>query len=102
MGSRHLVTLRRAAFIATLMCAAAAHAGVDVNTATEAELDGVKGIGPHTTALILAERARSPFKSWQDLMARVKGIKPASANRLSTNGLTVGDAPFTPAPSKGP
>lgn len=102
MLPRHLATLRRATLIAALLCAAAAHAGVDVNTASEAELDGVKGIGPHTTALILAERTHGPFKTWQDLMARVKGIKPASASRLSANGLTVADAPFTPAPSKGP
>jgi competence protein ComEA len=101
---RRLTMLRHAALIVTLLCAAAAHAGVDVNTATEAELDGVKGVGPSTTARILAERTHGPFKNWQDLMARVKGIKPASASRLSANGLTVADAPFAPvpAPSKSP
>jgi competence protein ComEA len=95
-------TLLRTGIAAALLCSAAAYAGVDVNTATEAELDGVKGIGPPTTALILAERALGPFKSWQDLMTRVKGIKPARASRLSTNGLTVGDAPFAPPQDKSP
>lgn len=94
--------LRHAAIIVALLCASAAHAGVDVNTATEAELDGIKGIGPHTTALILTERAHSPFKSWQDLMARVKGIKAASASRMSSNGLTVADAPYVPDPAPTP
>lgn len=94
--------LHRSTLLLTLLCAAAAHAGVDVNTATEAELDGIKGIGPRTTALIMEERNRSPFKNWQDLMARVKGIKPASASRLSSNGLTVGDAPFPPPAAKIP
>jgi competence protein ComEA len=97
-----LATLRRACVLVTLLCCAAAHAGVDVNTATEAELDGVKGIGPRTTAIILAERAHGPFKNWQDLIARVKGIKPASASRLSANGLTVDETPFVPPPGKSP
>ena len=33
-------------------------------------------------------------------MARIKGIKPASAAKLSANGLTVDGAPY-PAPAKG-
>lgn len=97
-----LAIVGRTGVIITLLWCAAAYAGVDVNTATEADLDGVKGIGPRTTALILTERARGPFKSWQDLMTRVKGIKPASAVKLSANGLTVGEAPFAPTPEKNP
>ncbi len=96
---RRLTMLRQVCAIVTLLCSAAAHAGVDVNTATEAELDGVKGLGPSTTARILAERAHGSFKNWHDLMARVKGIKPASASRLSANSLTVAEAPFAPMPA---
>jgi len=84
----------------TLLCASLAFAAVDVNKATEAELDGIKGIGPSTTAKILAERKKSPFKDWNDLMTRVKGIKPASASKLSAHGLTVDDAPFAPPQGK--
>jgi competence protein ComEA len=43
---------------------------------------------------ILKARESGPFKSWADLMARVKGIKPATATKLSVAGLTVGDAPY--------
>ena len=86
--------------LVTMLCASLVFAAVDVNKATEAELDGVKGIGPSTTAKILAERKKSPFKDWNDLMARVKGIKPSSATKLSTNGLTVEDAPFAPPQGK--
>jgi competence protein ComEA len=94
---RHLRTL---ALLAALTGAAAASA-VDVNTASEAELDGVKGLGPSQTARILQAREKGRFKDWADFMARVKGIKPATATKLSTNGLTVGDQPFTPpAPQK--
>jgi len=70
---------------------------LEINRATEAELDGVKGIGPSTTARILRERSKGEFLNWSDLMARVKGIKAASAARLSQAGLTVGGAPFSAA-----
>jgi competence protein ComEA len=88
-------------WMATLaLCLPLASWAVDVNQATEAELDGIKGLGPASTARILQAREAGPFKSWADFMARVKGIKPASAAKLSANGLTVGDAPFTPAGTK--
>jgi competence protein ComEA len=67
---------------------------VDVNRASEAELDGIKGLGPSSTARVLKAREAGPFKSWSDFMARVKGIKPATATKLSAAGLTVGDAPY--------
>jgi competence protein ComEA len=68
-------------------------AAVEVNQANEAELDSVKGLGPSSTARILKARSQGEFKNWADLMARVKGIKPATATRLSRDGLTVnGDA----------
>lgn len=61
----------------------------DVNQANEAELDSVKGLGPASTARILKAREQGPFKDWADFMHRVKGIKPATAKRLSDAGLTV-------------
>lgn len=67
---------------------------VDINTANEAELDGVKGLGPSSTARILKARESGPFKDWADLMKRVKGIKPASAEKLSASGLTVNQQPY--------
>jgi competence protein ComEA len=73
---------------------------IDVNSAGEAELDGIKGLGPSSTARILKAREAGPFKNWADFMARVKGIKPATASKLSIAGLTVGDAPFTAAGDK--
>lgn len=75
-----------------------AMAGVDANTATEAELDGVKGLGPSSTARILKAREQAPFKDWADFMRRVKGIKPAKAEQLSKDGLTVADKPYVVVP----
>lgn len=67
---------------------------MDVNTANEAELDSVRGLGPSSTARILGAREQGPFKDWADLMQRVKGIKPATAVKLSASGLTVNQLPF--------
>ena len=75
---------------------------VDVNTASEAQLDGVLGLGPATTRLILAEREKSRFKNWPDLIARIKGLGPKAAVKLSAQGLNVDGLPYMPAGKKGP
>ena len=82
------------AFLAA-MSLVTAFAAVDVNKATDAELDGVKGIGPVTTKLITTERKKGDFKSWEDFIGRVKGVGNRSAAKLSANGLTVGGAAYT-------
>jgi competence protein ComEA len=75
---------------AVVFCAAAmAMAAVDVNKATEAELDSVKGIGPVTSKLIMSERKKGEFKSWQDFIDRVKGVGEVSAAKFSAEGVTV-------------
>ena len=67
----------------------------EANSANEAELDSVKGLGPASTARILKAREKEPFRDWSDFMQRVKGIKPATAQRLSDAGLTVNGQPYT-------
>jgi len=89
----------RAIFLGIALCAGSSMAAVEANTATEAELDSVKGLGPSSTARILKAREKSPFKSWEDFMLRVKGIKPAAAAMLSNNGLTVNDSAYPAAKS---
>jgi competence protein ComEA len=75
---------------AGLMLAPAAQA-VDVNAATQAQLESVRGIGPKTAQVILEERARGGrFESFEDLAERVKGIGPKKAVSLQASGLTVG------------
>lgn len=76
------------AFIAT-MYVAMAFAAVEVNTATSAELDSIKGIGPVKSALIMSERKKAPFKDWNDFVTRVKGVGTDSAATFSADGLTV-------------
>lgn len=72
-----------------LLLAGSAHAGIDVNTATEADLDGLRGIGPATTRAILEQRAQRPYAGWDDLLARVPGLGGKRAQALSEAGLTV-------------
>ena len=76
------------------MSLVAAFAAVDVNKASEAELDGIKGIGPVTTKLIVSERKKGEFKNWEDFVARVKGVGDKSAAKFSAEGLTVGGASY--------
>lgn len=79
------------------LCAAAAFAAVDVNTATEAELDGIKGIGPGLSSRILDERRSAPFKDWSDFIGRVGGVGNKSAVNFSKEGLTVNGKKYSAA-----
>ena len=62
---------------------------LEVNHATEAELDGLRGLGPAFTRRILSERDIRPFTDWPDLMRRVSGMGGVTAQKLSAQGLTV-------------
>lgn len=63
---------------------------VNVNIATNAELQTVKGIGPKTAQIIIQERERTgPFESFQDFAERIRGIGPKKAQALRAAGLTV-------------
>ena len=80
--------------------AAVAFAAVDVNKASQAELEAVKGIGPAISGKILDERKKAPFKDWNDMVERVKGVGEGNAAKFSTEGLTVNGAAFAGAPAK--
>ena len=67
----------------TMSYAALSFAAVDVNTATPAELDSIKGIGPAMSAKIIKERKKGNFKDWADLKARVKGVGEKNAASFS-------------------
>ncbi|GAB7543615.1 MULTISPECIES: ComEA family DNA-binding protein [unclassified Cupriavidus] len=69
----------------------AALAAIDVNTADEAALVSLKGIGPATASTIVSERSRGgPFKDAADLADRVKGLGQKSVVRLQEAGMTIG------------
>lgn len=80
--------------LAAVLSTTLALAAVDINKASEAELDGVKGIGPATTRLIMEQRKSGPFTDWADLTKRVKGIGAKRAAKLSGEGLVVNGQSF--------
>lgn len=92
--------LKKILAILAMLYAMSAFAAVDVNKASAADLDSVKGIGPAMSAKIIEERKKGPFKDWNDLVSRVKGIGETSAANLSEAGLTVNGAAYPGAPAK--
>ncbi|MFL9871702.1 ComEA family DNA-binding protein [Paraburkholderia megapolitana] len=76
-------------------------AAVEVNTADQAALESVKGIGPVHAKAILDERAKNgPFKDADDLATRVKGIGTKSVVNLEAAGLTINGSSSAPTGSK--
>ncbi|WCM91543.1 helix-hairpin-helix domain-containing protein [Acidovorax sp. NCPPB 2350] len=94
--------IRWLALAVLLPAVQAAWAATDVNTASVAELDGIKGIGPAMSRRILEARARAPFADWPDLVARVPGLGRQSAAKLSREGLTVNGTSLPPPPADAP
>lgn len=80
--------------VLAMLYAAASFAAVDVNKATAAELDSVKGIGPGISSKIIDERKKGSFKDWDDFIARVKGVGAGNAAKFSAEGVTVNGASF--------
>ena len=76
-------------------------AAVEVNTADQAALESVKGIGPVHAKAILDERAKNgPFKDADDLATRVKGIGTKSVTNLEAAGLTINGSSTAPTGAK--
>ena len=88
MNARHFIANIFAAL--SLGLAAFSAAAVDVNKASQAELETVKGIGPGLSAKILKAREAGSFKSWDDFVERVGGVGAGNAGKFSQAGLTVG------------
>lgn len=92
--------LKKILLIIAMLYAAAALAAVDVNKASEAELDGIKGIGPGLSSRILdARKSGGDFKDWNDFIGRVSGVGEKTAARFSSEGLTVNGRKFNASAS---
>jgi len=94
--------LKKAITLLLSLATTIAMAAVDVNTATEADLDSIKGIGPGTSGKMLEQRKAGKFKDWPDLIARVPGIGDKRAAKLSAEGLTVNGTKYQPAVAEAP
>lgn len=94
---KHILSL----ILAALAGINLAFAAVNINTATQEELDAVKGIGPGKAKAIIDYRSKNgPFKSVDDLK-EVKGFGEKSLAKLKGE-LTVSGAatPQEPAAAK--
>lgn len=87
-------TLMRHLLCLIALCTCATSWALEINQASEAELDNLRGLGPAFTRRIMAERQRQLFSSWADLMQRVSGMGTATARKLSDQGLTVQSEKF--------
>jgi competence protein ComEA len=80
---------------ALALLTAAAFAAVDVNKASQAELESIKGIGPSMSTKILDARKSGEFKDWADMQTRVKGVRDRKSAKFSADGLTVNGAAYS-------
>lgn len=79
-------------FITVFIFISTAYAAVNINTATQSELEALHGIGPaKAKAIIDYRKKKGPFNAPGDL-EKVKGIGPATMKRLRPE-ITVGDIP---------
>ena len=63
---------------------------INVNTASQSELESIKGIGPSKAKTIIAERLDGGhFQDANDLQKRVRGIGMKSVEKMVSNGLTI-------------
>ena len=92
-SSNFLKSLRLAAIAATLSVLSAGFviaSPINVNTATQSELESIKGIGPSKAKTIIAERLDGGhFQDANDLQKRVRGIGMKSVEKMVDNGLTI-------------
>jgi competence protein ComEA len=86
--------LVRSAALATVLAVsplgAAIASPINVNTASQSELESIKGIGPSKAKTIIAERLDGGhFQDANDLQKRVRGIGMKSVEKMVDNGLTI-------------
>lgn len=103
-GGRHALRRVMGALLVTAGLGFAtpqAHA-LDVNQANAQQLETIRGIGPRTAEVIIAERERGgKFESFEDLAERVRGIGQKKAQALQAAGLQVGGGEPSSAMGKG-
>lgn len=90
----HAAGLLRSSAIAAVLSVAALGGAlaspINVNTATQSELESIKGIGPAKAKTIIAERLDGGhFQDANDLQKRVRGIGMRSVEKMVDNGLTI-------------
>jgi competence ComEA-like helix-hairpin-helix protein len=82
--------LRNLLGCALFALAGAASAATELNTANQAELESIQGLGVTRVEQILAEREHNgPFTDAADLARRIPGVGRKSVRQLMQNGLSI-------------
>lgn len=75
---------------------------VELNTASQSDLEALKGIGPVKSKAIIDERTKNgPFKDADDFATRVKGIGDKTVVSLESQGLTINGSGAAPKGAAG-
>ena len=69
---------------------------LELNQATEAQLDSLKGMGPALNRRVREARTERVFSDWADFQKRVSGMGAVKARAFSQQGLTIQGQSFTP------
>lgn len=89
-GVLKVVSVVVSGLLSWLLLSGHAHAAVEINSADQAALESIQGLGPSKVKAILAERKKNgPFKDSADLHERVKGIGEKTVVRLMGHGLMI-------------
>jgi competence ComEA-like helix-hairpin-helix protein len=90
------------AFVAFVMSIGMAFAAVDINSADEAGLDAIKGVGSVKAKALIEERKKNgPFKSLDDVAVRVKGIGEKTVAGWKKDGsVSIGGGGAAPVAAK--
>ncbi|WP_081686871.1 ComEA family DNA-binding protein [Chitinilyticum litopenaei] len=85
------------ALFAGLAFCASALAAVDLNTASQQQLEALNGIGPEKAKAIIEYRSKNgPFKTTEDVM-KVPGIKEGTYAKIKAEVTVGGKAAAAPA-----
>lgn len=89
-----------AAAVSAIAVSPGSWAAINPNSASAAELETIRGIGPSMSSRIVAERQKNgPFKSPQDFARRVAGVGPKKLKAFQEAGLQI-PAVKIPEPSR--
>jgi competence protein ComEA len=87
------MNMRIAGLMLSLLMATSTLAAVDLNTATQAELEAVKGIGPAKAQAIMTYRTKNGAFSSVDDLAKIKGFGKSTVNKLKSQFTVAGEKP---------
>ncbi len=90
LSKRSMIGMMALALALPLGASLANASPVNVNTASQTELESIRGLGPAKAKAIIAEREKGgAFYDSYDLQSRVRGIGERSVSKLMENGLKI-------------